>query len=96
MSARSQSDLLQSLVEALPFGVYVLDAQGRIVVWNQAVERITGYLAQTMVGRLLDQDLLVCSEIESTSRRSAIRHNGVPTCGRTPGSGAGALIHPER
>jgi PAS domain S-box-containing protein len=76
MSARSQSDLLQSLVEALPFGVYVLDAQGRIVVWNQAVERITGYLAQTMVGRLLDQDLLVCSEIESTSRRSAIPHNG--------------------
>ncbi len=77
MSAQSQSDLLQSLVEALPFAIYVLDAEGRIAVWNQAAERISGYLAQSMVGRLIDQDLLVSSEIESTSGPSAIlRHGG--------------------
>ena len=76
MSASSQSDLLRSVVEALPFGVYVLDAEGRIVVWNQAVERITGYLAQTMVGRLIHEDLLISNDIESPSRPSSIRQKG--------------------
>ena len=76
MSAHSQSDLLQSFVEALPFGVYVLDAEGRIAVWNQAAERITGYLAQSMVGRSIDEDLLVYREMELTSRSSAILRQG--------------------
>jgi PAS domain S-box-containing protein len=74
MSAPSHSDLLQSFVEALPFGVYVLDAEGTIAVWNKAAERVTGYLAQTMVGRLIDQDQLVSSDTGLTSRPSAIRH----------------------
>ena len=35
-----------TLIEALPDGAYVVDPDRRIIYWNAAAERITGWEAQ--------------------------------------------------
>jgi len=62
----SASQILESLAD----GVYVTDRQRRILYWNPAASRITGWPAEEMVGRFCHDNLL--------------RHkdtNGTPLCG---------------
>jgi PAS domain S-box-containing protein len=40
-------------------GVYVVDGQRRIVEWNAAAERITGYLRTEVLGHACESDLLL-------------------------------------
>ncbi|MCU0725754.1 MAG: GGDEF domain-containing protein [Planctomycetes bacterium] len=47
-------DLLDSLAE----GVYIVDHDGKITFWNRAAERITGYGAETVLGRKCSDGLL--------------------------------------
>lgn len=47
-----------ALLEALPSAVYIVDAVGRIVFWNTAAERISGYLRQEVMGRFCGEDVL--------------------------------------
>ncbi|HEY4422083.1 MAG TPA: PAS domain-containing protein, partial [Pseudonocardia sp.] len=49
-------DLLAELVDLLPVGVFVLDDDGRVVLWNPAAERLTGRRAFEMVGRSVIPD----------------------------------------
>lgn len=48
-----------TLAEALFDGVYVLDRERRIVFWNDAAERITGYPASEVLGRHCSDGVLV-------------------------------------
>jgi PAS domain S-box-containing protein len=43
---------MQRLLDALPVGVIVYDEQMRIVYWNQCCERISGWQAEEVLGRL--------------------------------------------
>ena len=50
--SNSTDDLLARLVlEALPFGLYVVDREGKIILWSEGAEKLTGYLRQNVVGR---------------------------------------------
>jgi PAS domain S-box-containing protein len=62
MRTRQRAELLQAFADALPFGAYVLDHEGIVVVWNRAAERITGYLGQALLGRPFDKNLLVAAQ----------------------------------
>lgn len=42
---------LDQALERAGDGVFVIDAQGRIVSWNRAAERILGYTARDVIGR---------------------------------------------
>jgi len=42
---------LPDVIEALPDGVMVLDEDGRIALWNPAMETLTGYPASEVVGK---------------------------------------------
>jgi len=44
-------ELLRSVLDTLPTGVYLVDAHGKIALWNSAAERITGHLRQELLGR---------------------------------------------
>ena len=44
-------EVLRSVLDSLPTGVYMVDAQGKILLWNSAAERITGHLRQDLIGR---------------------------------------------
>lgn len=44
-------ELLQKIVDEAPMGIYVLDAERKIVFWSTGAERITGYSQEEMVGR---------------------------------------------
>lgn len=41
----------EAILERMDEGVCAVDAEGRVVVWNAAAERITGYGAQDVLGR---------------------------------------------
>lgn len=43
-------ELLQKIVDEAPMGIYVLDAERKIVFWSTGAERITGYSQEEMVG----------------------------------------------
>jgi len=44
------TDVLRSMISALPVGVVALDRKGRVELWNHAAESILGYTAAEMVG----------------------------------------------
>lgn len=48
------------LVEDLPIGIYVVDRNRIIRFWNQGAEHITGYLAQEVVGHVLEDVVQSC------------------------------------
>ncbi|HVJ05003.1 MAG TPA: PAS domain-containing protein [Candidatus Saccharimonadales bacterium] len=66
--------LFQSFSDAIPFGVCVVDLQGKIIYWNLAAEGITGYLAHEVLGRAYRGDLLVrCASANgSTEQRCPV------------------------
>ena len=68
------SQLFQSLCDAMPLGVCLVDLQGKIVYWNAAAEAITGYLGQEVLGRAYRGDLLLqCSHCGGVKRNTELQ-----------------------
>ena len=56
-SARFKADMTDQLphrlvLEALPLGIYVVNREGKVVLWSEGAEKLTGFLRQDIVGRL--------------------------------------------
>ncbi len=51
--------LYRTLLDNLYDGVYFVDQDRRITYWNKGAERITGYLASEVIGRLCSDNILV-------------------------------------
>jgi PAS domain S-box-containing protein len=62
-----EAQLFQSFSDAMPFGVCLVDLQGKIIYWNAAAEGITGYLRHEVLGRAYRGDLLIRCEGASAS-----------------------------
>jgi PAS domain S-box-containing protein len=45
---------LPHILESIPTGVIALDNQGRIVIFNRTAERITGFMAERVLGKAFD------------------------------------------
>jgi PAS domain S-box-containing protein/diguanylate cyclase (GGDEF)-like protein len=58
MSQLLQPEIFRAAVESLRVGLYFVDRDRRIVLWNDGAERITGYLRQEVIGKLCSQQLL--------------------------------------
>lgn len=58
MPAKDKSGLLKWFADALPFGVHIVDLEGTVLYWNLSAERVTGHLAQDVLGRKCCDDLL--------------------------------------
>lgn len=42
---------LQIILDTSPAAIFSIDQEGRIIAWNQAAEKITGYLAAEVQGK---------------------------------------------
>jgi len=62
-------ELYLNIINNLRDGIYFVDTERRILFWNKAAERITGYTADEIVGKHCPQTLL-----------SHIDENGRPLC----------------
>src|ERR1700690_3528963 len=51
-------NLYRLVVEALPTGVYVVNREGKILLWSAGAERVTGFLRQEVIGRLCGTEFL--------------------------------------
>ena len=61
--ALRDGDLYRLLLDQMEEGIYIVDRDRRILYWNGGAERITGYYAHEIVGRLCQGDLLMhCDE----------------------------------
>jgi diguanylate cyclase (GGDEF)-like protein/PAS domain S-box-containing protein len=51
-------DVYRTLLDSIPTGVYLVDRESKVVLFNSAAERITGYLRQDILGRSCKDDFL--------------------------------------
>ena len=58
MSELLDSQTFQSVLEGLPTGVYLVDRNRKILFWNHGAEQISGFLAQEVLGRCCQDNLL--------------------------------------
>src|SRR5579859_6066196 len=49
---------IAEVLNSLPDGVYVTDTHRRILFWNQAAERITGWRKEDVVGKYCSDNVL--------------------------------------
>ncbi len=49
---RESEERLRRVIQNMPVMMYALDADGSIIVWNRECERVTGFDAEQIVGRL--------------------------------------------
>lgn len=52
-------EIFRQITDQLEIGVYIVDRARKIQYWNRGAERITGYLAQDVVGRFCRDNILV-------------------------------------
>lgn len=79
-----EAQLFQSFSDGMPFGVCLVDLQGKITYWNLAAEGISGYMGQEVLGRTYRGDLLIHCEgtTESTGAQCPVTdvlRDGRPT-----------------
>jgi diguanylate cyclase (GGDEF)-like protein/PAS domain S-box-containing protein len=57
-------ELLRVVLDSLQTGVYVVDRERRIVLWNSGAELISGYMRHDVVGRMSRENILVnCNDV---------------------------------
>jgi PAS domain S-box-containing protein len=57
--AELSPEIYRSVLESLPTGIYLVDRNRRITLWNDSAEKLTGYLRQEMIGRGCYDDLML-------------------------------------
>jgi diguanylate cyclase (GGDEF)-like protein len=87
MARFDDPDILRSVLEELPTGVYLVGRDGKILFWNYGAERITGHLRQDVVGHACREDFLGKAEANDGQVSAASGVSGV-----SGASGASAAL----
>ncbi len=51
MLAVEEHEIYRSVLEALQTGIFVLDRDGKVLLWSRGAERITGFMQHEVIGR---------------------------------------------
>lgn len=51
--------IFHDFIDSMPLGVCLVDHEARIIYWNSAAERISGYLGAEVLGRIYRDDVLL-------------------------------------
>jgi len=52
MAGLGSQELYRMVLDSLPVAVCAVDREGKVILWNDGAERVTGYLRQDVLGRL--------------------------------------------
>jgi PAS domain S-box-containing protein len=66
---RETNQMLETLIQASPLGIIVTDADGKVGLWNPAVERMLGWSAAEVVGRPVPDTLTLEGKEETHELR---------------------------
>jgi diguanylate cyclase (GGDEF)-like protein/PAS domain S-box-containing protein len=69
MTHPDEQAILRMVLEALPVGIYAINRQGKITLWNSGAERLSGYLRQDVLGRFREEELWEGIEHEQRAPR---------------------------
>lgn len=81
---------MNDLIEAIPYGVVVIDHKWKILTWNQAAKKITGYSAKQVLGKNL-KNAIKFIKIQDRSEDYSIIENTFST-GKTQGQNENIVI----
>ena len=59
MSLLDNCETLRAVLDGLPTGVYIVDKDCKVVLWNDAAEKITGYLRHEVLGRCREDEIFL-------------------------------------
>jgi diguanylate cyclase (GGDEF)-like protein/PAS domain S-box-containing protein len=63
MSVFHDFEICRDILESLPVGLCVLDAQKRVVFWSEGAERITGHMRHEVIGKsCVTEPFLYCNQ----------------------------------
>ncbi|MCL6430309.1 MAG: PAS domain-containing protein [Anaerolineae bacterium] len=76
--ARDTGELLRAVVENMPIGICVMDPEGRAVLWNAALETVSGVPREQVLGRCLFDHFRELSEANLRERYAEMLASGQP------------------
>jgi diguanylate cyclase (GGDEF)-like protein/PAS domain S-box-containing protein len=65
MAGLGSQELYRMVLDSLPVAVCAVDGEGRVILWNEGAERVTGYLRQDVLGRLCTEAFLEHADMEN-------------------------------
>ncbi len=51
LALRDSQQMMMDMIEYLPDAVMAIDVEGKVIIWNSAMEELTGYTAEQMLGK---------------------------------------------
>jgi PAS domain S-box-containing protein len=69
-----RSEHLQSELDQVADGVYIVDADRRIVCWNEGAARQTGYSEEEVLGRRCPEDGMCHVDVGATRCARIVAH----------------------
>jgi len=58
MAGLGSQELYRMVLDSLPVAVCAVDREGKVILWNDGAERVTGYLRQDVLGRVCTEAFL--------------------------------------
>ncbi|HET7108046.1 MAG TPA: diguanylate cyclase [Candidatus Acidoferrum sp.] len=74
MPGLGSQELYRMVLDSLPVAVCAIDREGKVVLWNDGAERVTGYLRQDVLGRLCTEAFLEHADSEN----NPLEGNAIP------------------
>ena len=68
------TDLLETVLDSMASGVFLVSLEGQIIYWNKAAEKITGYSSHEIVGK-------ACGQLPGEDCNEYSCHMGILDCG---------------
>ena len=65
MAGLGSEELYRMVLDSLPVAVCAVDREGKVILWNDGAERVTGYLRQDVLGRLCTEAFLEHADMEN-------------------------------
>jgi diguanylate cyclase (GGDEF)-like protein/PAS domain S-box-containing protein len=65
MAGLGSQELYRMVLDSLPVAVCAVDREGKVILWNDGAERVTGYLRQDVLGRMCTEAFLEHADTES-------------------------------
>ncbi len=65
MAGLGSQELYRMVLDSLPVAVCAVDREGKVILWNDGAERVTGYLRQDVLGRLCTDAFLEHADMEN-------------------------------